>query len=1178
MKPRSKQVVPRTRDARPPDQRARRQGAPGFALVTTLILMLLITVIAVGMLSLASVSLRATGASSHQATARTNARLALMLAIGELQKEIGPDQRVTAHARILDPQPTTPGAENMAQPMWLGTWNSWTDWLNSPKQKQTYQKGRSSRFRSWLVSGGDAAMLENPDLAKTGVAGDQSIELVGTGTLGTQAADDQKVIAPKVPMPGGAYGWWVGGENQKARFTESKAPEGRMELVNTRSSWPKSDLRKIDGLSALDFPVGMAAKTASLASLEFLADETATRERIKQHFHDLTTDSSGVLANVRHGGLKKDLNLLLERQELPAEFGTFSASNPRGSIVPLRDENEEIPAAHYGDKNPNFSSWYKLHQYYSLYKGTGDERASDSIPLPFRKGLWGNGAPQVNFNWDSGNYDQIGLARTPILSRVMMVFSSRRVPSRVRGRFDYKLGVNPVVVIWNPYNVTLHAGRMFIELGPGALEYKAYIDDSQAFDWKQVKLSQKADGEGAFRVRVYPMEGPGPANYEKPIILKPGETRIYSARSGFVHADNQYHVELYPGYQPPEANGGFDVPLDGCTNLGEDARVELAMRVSDARTENGNVHQLYYVARNQQTGDQQRYSEIACNPIKDGETMTIVEDSPGMRVICPKSEQRVTFASFQIALKSGEDLRSPGGHGQQDYRNKNFIHANPVNQRASYGEATDRMRGMSQYQVHVQQGTGNALNPDFDPKTNRAYIGSAISLGNSTWPGQPSVITNELSVVPVTSLASLAHFKLNPGRTSHASEQHLWDIAANQALGIGNSFAHPLIPAGSIYQDVPDLAARGGNEWLEFKLQRDTYDRAYLANDALWDDWFFSTITPQDKGIYHESRPLADVARDFVERKNPLPNPHLEPWSGPLDDDDLTEVFVDGGAPAEDAWKKASSHLMLDGAFNINSTSVDAWKTFFWGLRGGTMLYLDPDSGNVSQKRVPENRVAFSRFSLPGSADEGSNAGDPASWLGIRLLDEKQIDRLAAECVRQVKLRGPFLNMADFVNRRLDDGETGVRGALQAAIDWDETDGNSPVPSSINGRFKTGDDMITTGTVGRWGLEFPEAAAGSRFTGIPGYLTQADVLKRIGNMLTPRDDTFRIRAYGESKSPDGKTMALAWCEAVVRRVPEYLDPRDEAHVATSDLSSGINRNFGRKLELISFRWLSHNEI
>lgn len=1135
----------------------------GFALVITSMLMVLVTLLAVSLLSLTAVTLRGSTAEQWRAEANANARLALLLAIGDLQREVGPDQRITANAQVLD-------SEKLAHPQWLGSWDAWDKWLNADGVRATYGPGRTSSFRRWLVSHPTPSALENSDAVSQ--AGANLARLVGDGTVGSSGT---KVEALRVPVSNGAFAWWVGGENQKARVADSEEEENRLAQLDRRSSWPGSGVQELDDLSGLETPMTLLDKAITLSTLGVSSDDPTVRTRTKEHFHDLTTESVGLLANVRHGGMKKDLNLLLERSALPEDFGKFSLSRPGGSVVSLRDEKQDVPTAFHGQKNPNFSSWYKLRQFYSLYKGEGDETAQDCIPLPFKRALWGNGSPNANFHWDHRNFDQFGWARTPILSRMMMVLSTRRTASRTPGRYDYKLGVNPVVVLWNPYNVTLHSGRLFIEIGPGSLEYKAYVNGRQSFDWRKVRLSNRADGQGVFKVRVYPMEGPGSAYYEKPIVLKPGETRIYSARSGFIQADNQYHVELYPGYQPPEADGGFDVPIDGFTNIDGNAKVELAMRVSDSRSENDGVHQIYYVARNGQTGDQQRYSEMAGSPIEDGKPMPIVEDSPGQRVVFSSSTQRVPFASFQFVLKSGEDLRNPGDYGLQDYRCKNYIHANPVNQRAAYGEATDRMRGMSQYHLYVEQGSGNALNPDFDPSNNRAYLGSAISLGNSTWPGQSSVITNELPAAPITSIASLMHFKLNPGETSFESERHGWDVSVNQALGIGNSFAHPLIPATSVYQDVPDLAARGGSQWLEFKLGRDCYDLAYLNNDALWDDWFCSTITPQNRGVFASNRNLTEVVRDFIENEKPLPNPHLRPWADRLDDEALRGVFANGSQPADDAWQLASSHLVLDGAFNVNSTSVAAWKAFLGGLQDQEILYLDANSGNVRSQKAPEGKSVFSRFSLPCSPDEGRDAGDPASWLGVRLLDDEQLDRLANECVRQVKLRGPFLNLSDFVNRRLEEGENGARGALQAAIDWDD---GSPDASSINGRFKSGDDMISTSSVATWGLPFPQAAAGSRFTGIPGYLTQADVLKRIGNMLTPRDDTFRIRGYGEARDTDGKVQARAWCEAVVQRVPAYLDETDAPHLATADLQSDLNRRFGRQLKVVSFRWLSESEI
>ena len=75
----------------------------GFALVATVSMMVLLTLVAIAMLSLSTIEQRSSGGSANEADrmARANARMALMIAIGELQEAAGPDQRVTATASIL---------------------------------------------------------------------------------------------------------------------------------------------------------------------------------------------------------------------------------------------------------------------------------------------------------------------------------------------------------------------------------------------------------------------------------------------------------------------------------------------------------------------------------------------------------------------------------------------------------------------------------------------------------------------------------------------------------------------------------------------------------------------------------------------------------------------------------------------------------------------------------------------------------------------------------------------------------------------------------------------------------------------------------------------------------------------------------------------------------------------
>lgn len=366
-----------------------------------------------------------------------------MLAVGELQKEIGPYQRITAAAGILDENIETPVPDGYAHPHWLGVWNSWDEWLNAPGVRATDGKGRESAFRRWLVSSPNPAAMGA--MTADATAGQNLVQLVGAGTLGPSADAALRVAAPEIPLKNGAIAWWVSGENQKARVSGSAEPLDKADQLGQRSTWPGSGHRHLDGLGDLPASGDALAKSISLPTLGVAAESPEVRERLQGHFHDLTTDSVGLLSNVRSGGLKKDLNLLLERTRLPQEFGDFSRSRQGGSIVSIRDKATQIPAAVHGQQNPNFSSWYKLHQYYSLYKRQGAESAQDSIPLPFRRGVWGNNSPNANFHWDRGNFDQLGLARTPILSRLMMVFSTRRVPSRTPGKYAFEPDRDPAV-------------------------------------------------------------------------------------------------------------------------------------------------------------------------------------------------------------------------------------------------------------------------------------------------------------------------------------------------------------------------------------------------------------------------------------------------------------------------------------------------------------------------------------------------------------------------------------------------------------------------------------------------------------------------------------------------------------------------------------------------------------
>ena len=203
-----------------------------------------------------------------------------------------------------------------------------------------------------------------------------------------------------------------------------------------------------------------------------------------------------------------------------------------------------------------------------------------------------------------------------------------------------------------------------------------------------------------------------------------------------------------------------------------------------------------------------------------------------------------------------------------------------------------------------------------------------------------------------------------------------------------------------------------------------------------------------------------------------------------------------------------------------------------------------------------------------------SSSGTPVyHCIRLRRGDDLllSIRKLAEEMVKQVRKRGPFLSMSDFINRRLEQGENSLKGALQAAID--ATDINRDfdevkVPAARGNMFKN-----------------PEAGMGSLHTAAPGYLIQSDVLASLGNILTVRDDTFTVRAYGCVRNPNKAILAQAWCEAVVQRTMDYVDPTNNPQDVDykpdgtkGDGLSNTNKVLGRQFRIVSFKWLDNWDI
>jgi len=97
--------------------------------------------------------------------------------------------------------------------------------------------------------------------------------------------------------------------------------------------------------------------------------------------------------------------------------------------------------------------------------------------------------------------------------------------------------------------------------------------------------------------------------------------------------------------------------------------------------------------------------------------------------------------------------------------------------------------------------------------------------------------------------------------------------------------------------------------------------------------------------------------------------------------------------------------------------------------------------------------------------------------------------------------------------------------------------------------------------------------------GAVAWLTQADILQALAPVLSARSDTFRIRSYGDARDPLTNTVsARAWCEVIVQRQPEWVNPADDPKLDPASLTRDENHAFGRRYRIVSFRWLDENDI
>lgn len=1156
----------------------------GFALVISLSLMAFILLLLVSLTALVRVESRSASIATEQLAARQNAVLGMMVALGDLQQLTGPDRRSTAPAARLDGDPDTVPIDGLAQPRWTGVWRLPED---SSSPDGVDPQAAPERL-AWLVSSDPSAPADP--------ATDPTDPVVLASAV-DDPDDDPLFEFPAVEASkrffetGGedAYAYWIDDEGAKAKLN-AVAPNydvggsPRIPLGNGAAAFEQlaGGLENASNwLPGFPFtfdttpPIRQAIAPADPDDPVRLAAELLPHTTLFGH---------GVLADSLRGGLKLDLSAILAM-----DAGTFDNE----IITPLLPGERIYENYLAGQPNGQGPRWELLRLYESLGEGVTGENAATIRPEQAA-------GPRVT---------RPGIF--PVIERfqlyVALRLSGNQTPSDSDATYRPRIYYLPALVLWNPYDRPLTApdGLRLRWLSQGnlifAYDYAAgtYVSNN----WVPFRTDTKSpELTGEFpavldnnAVRFNLRGSPG----ENSFTLAPGEARVFTLDRNSRGSGGT--KTLYPGFRGfgfyEDASQAFTVP-EVNTNNGDPIYLDIKTRTGGSNPRDFPPFNLHLETnggtslqevKNLRWGRDQR-SEANRRTVSELGNHTFGTDPNGSQpfelipgTLPPDNLEipdSVTFpfpTGYEIGLRN-PDPKIAGDVSYTPLGERLLAFNNPRG--AVSTDPPEGNRGSSRR--YYQSILFENLNLGYQAQDNYPIdrwgtddSSTFVGYSDRTGSGQQRFALFHLPAgdEPLPSVGALRHLDLvgnnrslvyATGGGSHDNEG--WrKRSAGPAFAIGEARADPYIPLDAYFN------IQGNGNLVHA-------DHSWLANRQIWDRFFVSTVP--------ESGPLAF----------PLPNGRIVPV------DESNDATPADPAPYREA-QSAAARLWTDGAFNINSVSVPAWKALLAHFVGQPVatenngIFQEADTAPLPDLPEP--------FAGPYTGGDSSTAD---LYTGFRTLDPDEIDALAREIVRQIKLRGPFTSLADFVNRSIveaanvpagltahaEDGsnlpqlpttaelaeDPRLYGLLQAAIETAGlNDGLYDGSLGSGAGAYVGQDTGPFINTNDGRLAIP-AGLGPFLEGAPGHLTQGKLLQRLGPILSARSDTFRIRAYGETSDPvSGNASATAYCEAIVQRLPDYVDTdADTPETRPDALTSETNRNFGRQYRVIAFRWLTEEEL
>lgn len=923
---------------------------------------------------------------------------------------------------------------------------------------------------------------------------------------------------------------------------------------------------------------------------------------------------------------------------------------------------------------PNNSLRNRIYGYSDLYDG--------DLPTPID--------PNTSdlLNGDAGRLitRPLNVAATPYVHRVSLAFSVNKMQwfgpwityriGRLVYRWreetiDLRLNITPIVVVHNPYNV-----RMAWKPGagptgsPNKRPFAAAISLSDLNDWKfrfkqyqpdtlsnpavmETNLTdffkrQSNEVQDDDTLRIYLAKDGAPD-----MVLEPGEFRVFSCEPTIgdwtksIVLDNTYDTR--GGYRDnvwdwnfgADALAVLDIEAPISFEIIPSGRLRMRQALAAWPGDQLILDQKTNKSANEVGNDKSDFiyrssevSEVVFSDINQTKYPSPGEKFfPSWRHVVDKFAKpnsdwdgRVPFPTptsppLEPDLVTVIDITAkPADAGDAPF--PLLTHSNPfaatarasAGGRLGAGNGRGFIGGSPSYQMSVRNGAWENVLANYE-SGKLAFGGSSLSTN-----GARQAVLLEVPLVAPTSLAQYAHANFGV-----RDQQPL--------LSIGNSFASPFVDAQRAFQ-------QNGPNWTEA-------DQTYLLNSALWDGYFLSGLAPRMRtggsGTVAPSEPTPAQLGNSTSGGRPAADPNVAmdipavidaflndgtPLANPRFSDELSGLNPEAKKSALNDHRRVASVLLNEGAFNVNSTSVEAWTAFLGAAKGQALAGVGVNLPSAtSNARFPRALAKVASTAAVGDAIDESN------WSGFANLSDAQLEALAKAIVAENKDRfalqrrterelsrapgprrfagltqpaTPYLGLAEFINRFLTPETWANRcGALQAAIlraDQQHAAGISDRLLSGLPNLRVTPAALQTPTAGTFphpeNLDLrPQGGSTSRAhtaLGAPGNLLQSDLLQALGPALATRSDTFTLRCFGEALAPSGEN-GTAWMEVVVQRVPDFVDPTNApetsnsapkplvpgpatANASVSPALTPVNQLLGRRFKVISMRWVQGNEI